>query len=107
MLSCYKTDIESAFRLVPIHPDDYKLLGMCREGKYYYDKVLPFGLRSAPSISNTLSDSVEWILLNKCKISFVCHILDDFRLIEPPAAMLPFGSTCQQRLTDMIYAVLV
>ena len=97
-----KTDIESAFRLIPIHPDEYELLGMCWEGKHYYDKVLPFGLRSAPSIFNTLSDALEWILLNKCKISFVCHILDDFLLIEPPAAMPPFDSTCQQSLTDML-----
>ena len=97
-----KTDIESAFRLVPVHPDDYELLGMCWEGEYYYDKVLPFGLRSAPSIFNKLSDALEWILLNKCKISFVCHILDDFLLIEPPAAMPPFDSTCQQSLTDML-----
>ena len=41
-----KTDIESAFRLIPVHPDDYELLGMYWEGKYYYDKVLPFGLSS-------------------------------------------------------------
>ena len=57
-----KSDIESAFRLIPIHPDDYELLGMCWEGKYYYDKVLPFGLRSAPSIFNQLSGALEWIL---------------------------------------------
>jgi hypothetical protein len=64
----------------------------CWEGEYYNNKVLPFGLRGAPSIFNTLSDdALEWILLNKCKISFVCHILDDFLLIEPPVP--PFDST--------------
>ncbi len=97
-----KTDIESAFRLIPIHPDDYELLGMCWEGKYYYDKVLPFGLRSAPSIFNQLSDALEWILLNKCNISFACHILDDFLLIEPPSAHLPFNHLCQQSLSKML-----
>ena len=54
-------------------------------GKVLYDKVVPFGLRSAPAIFNKLSDALEWILINKCNISFVCHILDDFLLIEPPA----------------------
>ena len=97
-----KTDTESAFRLVPIHPDDYELLGMCWEGKYYYDKVLPFGLRSAPSIFNRLSDALEWILLHKCNISFVCHILDDFLLIEPPAGTLPLNRVCQQSLPKMV-----
>ncbi len=97
-----KTDIESAFRLVPIHPDDYELLGMCWEGKYYYDKVPPFGLRSAPSIFNRLSDAHEWILLHKCNISFVCHILDDFPLIEPPAVTPLLNRVCQQSLTKMV-----
>ena len=97
-----KTDIESAFRLIPVHPDDYELLGMKWEGKYYYDKVLPFGLRSAPAIFNQLSDALEWILLNKCNISFVCHILDDFLLIEPPTNFTPSDSACQQSLNSML-----
>ena len=97
-----KTDIESAFRSVSVHPDDYEVLDMHWEGKYYYDKVLPFGLRSAPFLFNQLSDALEWILLNKCNISFVCHILDDFLLIEPPAILPPHNSLCQQSLTNML-----
>ena len=59
------------------------------EGNYYYDKVLPFGLRSAPFLFNLLSDALEWILLNECLISFVCHILDDFLIIETAASAPP------------------
>ena len=48
-----------------------ELLGMVdRNNSYYFDKVLPFGLRSAPYIFNQLSDALEWILLNKCFISY-------------------------------------
>ena len=97
-----KTDIKSAFRLIPVHPDDYELLGMKWEGKYYYDKVLSFGLRSAPAIFNKLSDALEWILINKCNISFVCHILDDFLLIETPANLTQSDSACQQSLNSML-----
>ena len=79
-----KTDIESAFRLVTLRPSDYELFGMYREGSYYYDKVLPFGLRSAPFLFNLLSDAIGWILLNKCLISF-----DDFLIIEPAALAPP------------------
>ena len=61
-----KTDIESAFRLIPLKPSDYELSGIFWDGNYYYDKVLPFGLRSAPFLFNMLLDAVEWILLNKC-----------------------------------------
>jgi hypothetical protein len=78
-----KTDIESAFRQFPVHPDDWELLGIIYWNKsYYFDKVLPFGLRSAPYIFNQLSDALEWILLNKCFISYVGHILDDFLIME-------------------------
>ena len=97
-----KTDIESAFRLFPVHPEDWELLGMFWDGQYYFDKVLPFGLRSAPFIFNQLSDALEWILLNKCAISFVCHILDDFLIVEPPSSTPPLDSLCQASLSSMI-----
>ena len=32
-----KTDVKNAFRIIPIHPDDYGLLGMQWRGLYYYD----------------------------------------------------------------------
>ena len=103
-----KTDIESAFRLIPLKPSDYELFGMFWDGKYYYDKVLPFGLRSAAFLFNMLSDAVEWILLNKCYISFVCHILDDFLIIEPtsPSPSPPpphtHSQACQVSLSSML-----
>ena len=66
-----KTVIEYAFSQFSVHPDDWELLGMYWNNSYYFDKVLPFGLRSAPYIFNQLSDALEWILLNKCFIAAV------------------------------------
>ena len=40
----FKADVKHAFRVKPVHPDDWLLLGMEWEGKFYVDKVLPFGL---------------------------------------------------------------
>ena len=97
-----KIDVESAFRLFPVHPHDWERLGMFWSGSYYFDNVLPFGLRSAPFIFSQLSDAIEWILQNNCAISFVCHIVDGFLLIEPPAPTAPFNSLCQARLSSMI-----
>ena len=71
-------------------------------GFYYFDEVLPFGLRSAPFIFNQLSGAIEWILQNDCMISFFCHILDDFFIIEPPAPTVPLDSLCQASLSSMI-----
>ena len=97
-----KTDIESAFRQFPVHPEDWELLGMYWNNSYYFDKVLPFGLRSAPYFFNQLSDALEWILLNKCLISYVGHILDDFLIMEPPTlAGLP-SQACQMSHSSML-----
>ena len=78
-----KTDVKSAFRNIPVHPDDWELLGMKWRDLYFFDCVLPFGLRSAPFIFNMLSDAFEWILIHKLGVSNVLHILDDFFIAEP------------------------
>ena len=54
-----KTDLESAFRLIPIHPDDWNLLGIYWQLQHYVDMYLPFGIRSAPFLFNQLSDGLE------------------------------------------------
>ena len=71
-----KPDVKSAFRNTPVHPDDWELLGMKWCDLYFFDCVLPFGLRSAPFIFNMLSDAVEWILIHKLGVS-----MDDFKFL--------------------------
>ena len=56
-----KFDIESVYRIVPVHPADRLLLGMSWKGQVYIDIVLPFGLRSAPLIFTAVADAVQWI----------------------------------------------
>ena len=73
------------------------------DGQYYYDKCLPFSLRSAPYIFNQLADAVEWILLNKC-LNLIClpypgrffNHRTSSTLPPPPP---PYSQTCQQSLT--------
>ncbi len=55
-----KVDVKSAYRLVPVHPEDRPLLGMRWYGEYYVDSMLPFGLRSAPKVFTAVADAVEW-----------------------------------------------
>ena len=57
-----KFDIQNAYRIVPIHPDDRHLLGMQWRDQFYVDMTLPFGLRSAPYIFTSIADLVEWSL---------------------------------------------
>eukprot|EP00731_Ephydatia_muelleri_P034779 Em0076g12a len=47
-----KIDIESAYRLVPVHPDDRPLLGVEWSGHIYCDAMLPFGLSLVPAPSH-------------------------------------------------------
>ena len=89
-----KTDIQSTFRIIPIHPEDWELLGMAWKGFYYFDKTLPFGLRSAPFLFNQLSDALEWLIQNHLHIPSVIHILDDFFIAQPPPSSLCATALC-------------
>jgi len=48
--------------MVPVHPDDQRLLGVLWDGAIYMDRMLPFGLFSAPKIFSAIADAVQWIL---------------------------------------------
>ncbi len=63
---CYlgKTDIKSTFRLVPLHPSEYHLLGMKNKESYYVDKCLPFGMASSCQIFKKVPTAVEFIVNN-------------------------------------------
>jgi len=77
-----KTDLKSAFRLMPIHPGDWNLLGIYWQSQYYIDLYLPFGLRSAPFLFNQISGALEWILKHNYGLRHVIHILDNFFMAE-------------------------
>ena len=38
-----KADIKSAFKLITISQDDFRILGFRFDSQYYFDKSLPFG----------------------------------------------------------------
>ena len=75
-----KLDIKSAYGNIPMHPDDRHLLGIQWRDRLFIDTCLPFGLCSAPKISNATADALEWIIANEDEslVEFVIHYLDDF-----------------------------
>ena len=87
-----KFDTESAYRLIPVHPDDRPLLGMRWRDKLYIDAALPFGLRSAPKIFNAVADAMEWIFRSQ-GIELTMHYLDDFIVFGAP-----FSAKCKEAL---------
>ena len=76
-----KSDIAEAFRLIPLSPDCYNLLGFKLEGKYYYDRCLPMGASSACKIFEKFSDSLKFILKSIFKVKHVVKVIDDFLFI--------------------------
>lgn len=79
-----KTDIASAFRILPVHPDDHELLGIQFNGDFYYDKCLPMGCSISCSIFETFSTALQWIACTKFGVPTMLHILDDFLFLGPP-----------------------
>ena len=72
-----KLDLQSAYRKVPVHPDDQLLLGMACGGRTFCDRALPFGLRSAPKLFTAVADGLSWAL--HCEgTANLLHYLDDF-----------------------------
>ena len=69
-----KFDIESAYRNIVIHPSDRHLLGLKWCSAYYIDLTLPFGLLSAPAISNSVAELVKWILFHNYDLRTCCII---------------------------------
>jgi hypothetical protein len=78
-----KFDVLAAYRNVAVHPADRALLGMRWRDKFFVDLTLPFGLRSAPFIFNSVAEMVEWILINKYQVFPLVHYLDDFITAGP------------------------
>ena len=91
-----KVDIKSAYRMVPVHPEDRLLLGMSWNGALYVDAALPFGLCSAPKIFNAVADTVEWILKQE-GVACVFHYLDDFLLVGSPSS-----NQCEEHLKILL-----
>ena len=59
------------------------LLGMKWDNQLYVDLTLPFGLRSAPKIFNSIADALEWIVKARgAKLTH--HYLDDFIVVGAP-----------------------
>ncbi|CAB4028379.1 Hypothetical predicted protein, partial [Paramuricea clavata] len=88
-----KFDVQTAYRNILIHPDDRYLLGMKWRDRFYVDLVLPFGLRSAPFIFNSVAEAVEWILVRNYAVSPLFHYLDDYLTMGPANS-----SICQSHM---------
>ena len=78
-----KTDVKNAFRIIPIQPQDYHLLGICWRGLYCYDRCMPMGCSSSCKTFEIFSSAVEWIAREKSHIDHILNRLDDVLIVSP------------------------
>ena len=73
-----KADIKSAFRLLPVSPFDFELLGFKFEGKYYFDKCLPFGCSISCALFEKFATFLEYLVRQSVPSGNLEHYLDDY-----------------------------
>ena len=91
-----KFDIASAYRVVPVHPEDRLLLGMRWRGELLVDGALLFGLRSVPKLFTAIVDTLLW-LMGRHGVVHAMHYLDDYLLLGPPSSTI-----CVVRLSVLV-----
>lgn len=79
-----KLDVEAAYKQVPVRPADWHLLGFMFEGKFYYERVLPFGLRSSCRLWDMFAAALHYFCMHALGVTaprFVVHYVDDFLFV--------------------------
>lgn len=95
-----KADIESAFRLLPVHPDDFQLLGIKVRDQYFVDKALPMGASCSPALFEKFSTFLEWAIKRAAASDLVTHYMDDMFVVGNADKSSP--SSCAHLVSCMI-----
>ena len=69
-----KLDVEAAYKQIPVRREDWPLLGFQWEGKYYYERVLPFGLKSSCRLWNGCPTFSGLPTIQKVHVNQLMHI---------------------------------
>ncbi len=77
-----KTDIEHAYKLIPILPADITALGIRWFGDWLWDCTLPMGSRSGCAIFKAFSHTIQF-LSEARGCGDMSHMLDDFLMVSP------------------------
>lgn len=83
-----KTHIESAFRLLPVHPHSFPLLGCRWLGAFYVDRCKPMGCSISCAFFETFSSFLELVVQHVVGVNSVIHYLNDFLCVYSPSSKL-------------------
>ena len=96
-----KVDLESAYRSVPIHPDDYQSTGLQwtlpghSNSSWLFDTRLPFGAKQAPGIFHKISQSVWRMMIGRGFLSVFVYLNDWLIIVDTQAE-------CQRALNALL-----
>ena len=74
-------DVKSAYRQLPVHPDDWHLFGFVCGDLLFIDTYLPFGCRSSGCIWERYAQAAQWILSRHYGIRRTARWVDDFLFV--------------------------
>ena len=72
-----KVDVKAAYRTIAVRPADWPMLGMHWDGKYYFHRTLPFGLRSSCHLWERYATAAEWVVTHVFGVVDIIHYVDD------------------------------
>ena len=81
-------DIKSAFRLLPVYPGDFNLLGFKIYSDYFIDKCMPMSCSISCSTFEKCSTFLHWLTTKESNSENLDHYLDDFFFAERPIQMI-------------------
>lgn len=76
-----KANIQSDFRLLPVHPESFCLLGFQFEDSYFFDKALPMGCSISCKAFEAFSSFLQYTVRSKTGFRSTVHYLNDFLFI--------------------------
>lgn len=95
----YKCDLRKAYRQFYVDPFDFPLTGFHWNNCYYFDAVLPMGLRLVAMACQRITSAISYICLQR---GFdVLNYLDDFQGAEVPAQATAAFRFLQSLLVDL------
>ena len=90
-----KLDVEAAYKQIPVRREDWHLLGFWWLDAWFYERVLPFGLRSSCRLWELFALALHYFFEKYLKVPIVIHYVDDFLFVfqsaEHARALLPIA----------------
>lgn len=74
-----KSDIKSAFRLLPVNPEGFNFFGFQFLGKYFFYRCLPMGFTLSCFYFEAFTTFLQWVV--EQEVVSIVHYLDDFLFI--------------------------